>query len=116
MTGRAYGHPSMSAAAIRLYGKRVMLRPLAPVLTARDDTFTIRSYGDARDPSGKVKATAVCEATVRRTRNFVDSADDAAQADLSTASGAVATKKTVNRLFGRRYEIVSFRWLSAGEI
>ncbi len=28
MTGRTYGHPSMSAAAIRLYGRRVMLRPL----------------------------------------------------------------------------------------
>lgn len=30
MTGRAYGHPSMSAAAIRIYGRRVMLRPLQP--------------------------------------------------------------------------------------
>ncbi len=30
MSGRAYGHPSMSAAAIRLYGRRVMLRPLQP--------------------------------------------------------------------------------------
>jgi [ribosomal protein S5]-alanine N-acetyltransferase len=30
VTGRAYGHPSMSAAAIRLYGRRVMLRPLQP--------------------------------------------------------------------------------------
>lgn len=30
MTGRAYGHPSLSNAAIRLYGKRLMLRPLAP--------------------------------------------------------------------------------------
>lgn len=30
MTGRTYGHPSMSNAAIRLYGKRLMLRPLAP--------------------------------------------------------------------------------------
>jgi ribosomal-protein-alanine N-acetyltransferase len=30
VTGRTYGHPSMSAAAIRLYGRRVMLRPLQP--------------------------------------------------------------------------------------
>jgi ribosomal-protein-alanine N-acetyltransferase len=30
MTGRSYGHPSMSAAAIRLYGRRLMLRPLQP--------------------------------------------------------------------------------------
>lgn len=30
MTGRTYGHPSMSQAAIRLYGRRLMLRPLTP--------------------------------------------------------------------------------------
>ncbi|MFZ4719530.1 MAG: GNAT family N-acetyltransferase [Ilumatobacteraceae bacterium] len=30
MSSRPYGHPSLSTAAIRLYGKRVMLRPLAP--------------------------------------------------------------------------------------
>ena len=30
MSNRPFGHPSQSTAAIRLYGKRVMLRPLAP--------------------------------------------------------------------------------------
>ncbi len=30
MSDRGYGHPSMSNAAIRLYGRRLMLRPLTP--------------------------------------------------------------------------------------
>jgi ribosomal-protein-alanine N-acetyltransferase len=30
MTGRHLGHPSVPAAAVRLYGRRVMLRPMTP--------------------------------------------------------------------------------------
>jgi hypothetical protein len=85
-----------------------ILRPLAPILSARDDTFVVRGYGDARDASGKVTATAYCEAVVRRTRNFCDSAD---AADLSTPPAAA-----INRTFGRKFEMVSFRWLSNTEI
>ena len=54
-----------------------ILRPLAPILSARDDTFTIRAHGDARDVNGAIIARAVCEAVVRRTREFVDSNDAA---------------------------------------
>lgn len=94
-----------------------VLRPLAPILTVRDDTFTIRAYGDSRDATGTVvKARALCEATVRRTRNHVDSRDDAATADLSNSSGTVPGKQPVNEIFGRRFEIISFRWLSPNEI
>jgi hypothetical protein len=94
-----------------------VLRPLAPILSARDDTFTIRAYGDARDSTGNiVKARAVCEATIRRTREFVDPADDAANATLSASSGTVPTPKALNALFGRRFEMVSFRWLSPDEV
>jgi hypothetical protein len=85
-----------------------VLRALAPVLTARDDTFTIRTYGDARDRSGKITATAVCEAVVRRTRDYVDATDSAEISTLPT--------KTVNQTFGRRFQVVSFRWLNASEI
>jgi hypothetical protein len=85
-----------------------ILRPLAPILSARDDTFVVRCYGDARDASGKVTATAYCEAVVRRTRNFCDSVD---AADLATTPTAA-----INRTFGRKFEMVSFRWLSNSEI
>jgi hypothetical protein len=85
-----------------------LLRPLAPILSARDDTFIVRSYGDARDATGKVTATAHCEAVVRRTRNYCDSTDAADTTNPPTAA--------VNRTFGRKFEIVSFRWLSKSEI
>ncbi|MCF7733825.1 MAG: hypothetical protein K9N23_19215 [Akkermansiaceae bacterium] len=85
-----------------------ILRPLAPILSARDDTFTIRGYGDARGTDGRILARAVCEAVVRRTREFVDPAE---AADLTTPPALAA-----NRNFGRRFEFVSFRWLTADEV
>jgi hypothetical protein len=85
-----------------------ILRPLAPILTARDDTFTIRAYGEAQDTNGNVTARAWCEATVRRTRNFVDPRD---AADLTDQP-----KQTANRNFGRRFIILSFRWLNPKEV
>ena len=85
-----------------------VLRPLAPILTARDDTFTIRAYGDARDAKGKVLATAVCEAVVCRTREYVDPADLAEITTLPT--------RAANKLFGRRFQVISMRWLSQAEL
>jgi len=96
----AYGLPGWTRQAD-------VLRPIAPILSARDDTFTIRAYGDARDASGNILARAWCEATVRRTRNYVDPTDPA---EITTLP------KAINVTFGRRYEIVSFRWLNAEEI
>lgn len=112
-----------AAAGYNLYGipgwtrQADVLRALAPVLSARDDTFTIRAYGDARDASGKtVLARAMCEATVVRSREYIDPIDDAALATISSNSGTVAALRAVNERFGRRFEIVSFRWLSPNEI
>lgn len=85
-----------------------VLRPLAPILTARDDTFTIRAYGDARDSNGMTVASAVCEAVVRRTREFVNAGDVAESPD--------PPKLAVNKNFGRRYELVSFRWVEKAEL
>ena len=52
-----------------------ILKPLAPILSARDDTFTIRAYGDARDKSNhKIPARAWCEVIVRRQADYVDPA------------------------------------------
>jgi hypothetical protein len=50
----------------------------------------------------------VCEAVVCRSRDFVDPVDDA---DIATPPSS-----QVNKLFGRRFEIKSFRWLSPSEI
>lgn len=97
----AYGLPGWTRQAD-------VLRPIAPILSARDDTFTIRAYGDARDVAGKITARATCEATVRRTRDYVDPSD---APEITTLP-----KAATNLNFGRRYQIISFRWLTAAEI
>jgi len=71
-------------------------------------TFTIRAYGDARDKNGNIIAKSFCEAVVRRSREYVDPMD---APDLFTYPSSPQ-----NRSFGRRFAIVSFRWLSPGEI
>jgi hypothetical protein len=90
-----------------------ILTPLAPIITARDDTFTIRAYGDARDKSDstKILATAWCEATVRRHADFVDPTDKKVVAPYSSAMTSA-----VNKRYGRRFKVVSFRWLNKDEI
>lgn len=85
-----------------------VLRPLAPILSARDDTFTIRAYGDSRDSANVIKAKVVCEVVVRRTREYCDPTE---AADISAP-----VSSPLNKTFGRRFEIVSFRWLSTSEI
>ncbi len=85
-----------------------ILRPIAPVLSARDDTFTIRAYGDARDAKGKIVARAWCEAVVKRTRDFVDSADAPDSIDAPTI--------LANQTYGRKYILSEFRWLNADEV
>lgn len=85
-----------------------VLRPIAPILSVRDDTFTIRAYGDSLDVNGNVVASAWCEATVQRQRDFMDSSDP--------ADGIDGPTKEANQKFGRKYKIVSFRWLNRSEV
>lgn len=86
-----------------------VLRNLAEQLTPRGDTFVIRAYGDSLAASGKVAARAWCEATVQRTPEYLDPSDkgEVRQSDLASEA---------NKRFGREIRIVSFRWLSSGEI
>ncbi len=85
-----------------------VLQSIAPVMTVRSDTFTIRGYGETKDASGKVLARAWCEAVVQRIPEFVD-ADNPAHT-------AIASLNPTNRLFGRRFSIVSFRYLVPSEV
>jgi hypothetical protein len=78
-------------------------------ISVRGDTFRIRGYGEARDPGGRrVLATAWCEAVVQRVPDFVDAAN--------SATTAFTELNPINRKFGRRYQIVAFRWLNPGEV
>jgi hypothetical protein len=85
-----------------------VLQSLAPILSARSDTFRIRSYGEAIGLTGEVEARAWCEAVVQRRVDYVDPSDPPGASPDSL--------QPVNRDFGRRFEIVELRWLSADEI
>jgi hypothetical protein len=84
-----------------------ILTPIAPVLSARSDTFLVRGYGEKVDESGKVIARAWCEAVVQRDANFVDPTDPPEK--------DYASINATNKLFGRRFNLVSFRWLDGSE-
>ncbi len=94
-----------------------VLTAIAPAITVRGDTFRIRTYGEAQRSNGSV-ARAWCEAIVRRTPNYVDPSDDAAKPAISHSRdvAAMGELSQVNLVFGRRFEIVSFRWLSPEEM
>jgi Tfp pilus assembly protein PilX len=89
-----------------------ILDPLGPSIVVRGDTFRIRAYGEARSAQqngnqGEVLARAWCEAVVQRVPQFVDPSQSA-----DTEQTALSP---MNALFGRRYEIVQFRWLKGPE-
>jgi hypothetical protein len=90
-----------------------ILRPLAPIISARDDTFTIRAYGDSRDKANpeKIIARAWCEVVVRRQADYVDSSESSAIIPHSALM-----KSEANKRFGRRYDVISFRWLDIKDV
>ena len=86
-----------------------LLNVLGNAATPRSDTFTIRGYGESRDAANKIIASATCEAIIQRIPEYIDPADTPEVAPAALTSRA-------NKTFGRRFNLVSFRWLSASEI
>ncbi|WP_309400383.1 pilus assembly PilX family protein [Cerasicoccus maritimus] len=87
-----------------------LLKPIMPVLSARSETFLIRSYGDVRDVNGNV-TQAWCEAVVQRNPDYVDSA-----ATTSPEPWESPEANSPAAIFGRKFQIISFRWLSEDEV
>jgi len=85
-----------------------VLQVIGGSITAKSDTFRIRAFGEALDANGKSTAKAWCEAIIQRTPSYVD------PANAPTARGVELSN--LNKTYGRKYQIVSFRWLSAQEI
>ena len=122
-----------------------ILSAIAPSLSARSDTFTIRAYGDVFGLNGTPEARAWCEAVVQRVPEFFDPQNDEESSEEDDVLDVVKFRENyrdsqndeiagrgekyvlekferndklsaVNKLFGRRYKIVSFRWLSQDEL
>jgi hypothetical protein len=85
------------------------LQSLGASISTRSDTFTIRAYGEADDGNGS-KASCLMEAVVQRTPEYVSS-DNAPEVRPDDTAFT-----PVNRLLGRRFKIISSKWLQPDEI
>lgn len=135
------GNPSKKAGAPGYLTQGDILSSLGAGMSVRSDTFTIRAYGDVFGLSGLPEARAYCEAVVQRLPDWVAEEDSSVleNADKTLFDSLQVKKnyrnqnlsssehffekferntslKPINRLLGRRYKIVSFRWLSPDEI
>ncbi|MBK1855311.1 hypothetical protein JO972_10105 [Verrucomicrobiaceae bacterium 5K15] len=106
-----------------------VLNSLAPVMATRSDTFVIRAYGDSKDADGVIRATAHCEMVVQRVPEWLASTTEEATVQSSSYPSQNPTTHPilekweenpnlpeVNKKFGRKFEVKSFRWLSKDEI
>lgn len=111
-----------------------VLRPLAPILNARSDTFTIRGYGEVKS-NGSLQAKAMCEMLVQRVPEYVNNNAHSLGAEFLMHNKERETwydpdpgfepknrdrnllvrnskpELMENYKLGRRYKILEFRWL-----
>jgi hypothetical protein len=95
-----------------------LLQGIGTSVSVRGDTFMIRAYGESLDGNGAIAARAWCEATVQRIPDYVDPADAADKKFWNPADlpGTEPDLTEMNRKFGRKFEVVAFRWQTKDEI
>lgn len=106
-----------------------VLSSLAPIMATRSDTFVIRAYGDSKDTDGVTRATAWCELVVQRTPEWIESTSEEATRQnpdypaSNPTTDPILKKWEENpdlpnacKVFGRKFKVQSFRWLSQGEL
>ena len=87
-----------------------VLNKIGSMLHARSDTFTVRSYGSAQNEiNGSVDGQAYYEITVQRLPTYLDASLDSWELP---SEGALS----LNNYFGRRYKVISERWLNVENI
>ena len=88
-----------------------LVQAFSSAMSARSDTFVIRTYGEVLNPAGSTTAPtarAWCEAVVQRLPEYVNT-DNAPETALASIS-------PTNQAFGRRFKIVQFRWLNESDL
>ena len=89
-----------------------ILQALGPMLATRSDTFVIRAYGET-ESSAHGTASAVLELIVQRTPEYMNPEMKPHERLQDQTAGPA---KTINTLLGRRFIVVSARWLDKSEI
>lgn len=120
-SGNLYAFPeaengSMYTAAPGYLIQSDVLASLGNILTVRDDTFTVRSYGCVKNPSNAILAQAWCEAVVQRTMEYVDPTNAPSDADYKPDGTRGKGLTGINKVMGRQFRIVSFKWLDLWDI
>ena len=117
-----------------------VMTALAPILFPRSDTFVIRTYGEAVNPvklpltyrpgdpipPEAVEGRAWAEAIVQRVPEFFDPSlppdtplsgfDPVPDPNDSSAPPTSTPAQDLNKLYGRRFKVISFRWLTRSDI
>ncbi len=89
-----------------------ILQAIGPILATRSDTFLIRAYGET-ESNAHGAASAVLELVVQRTPEYMNPEMKPHERLQDQTASPV---KTVNTLLGRRFIVVSARWLDKSEI
>ena len=105
------GNPSEEVILPGMITQRDVLQSLGSILTPRSDTFIVRAYGETINPvTARVEGRAWCEAIVQRTPDYL----------LPPALGGdeawLPPSQPRNVAFGRRFQVVSFRWLTPADV
>ncbi len=80
-----------------------LLAKLGSLLTTRSDTFTIRTCGEAINPTTKQVSTSYCEAIIQRYPEALETSETPYEPDE-------------NSNFGRKYRITHFQWLNKNSL
>ena len=88
-----------------------LVQAFSPVMSVRSDTFLIRTYGEVVNPlSSSSGAKAWLEAVVQRLPEYINASADTP--DIYPPTDAT----NQNQIFGRKFKVISIRWLSSNEI
>lgn len=115
LTAEVSPYSSPAAFAPDMVTQADVLSVIGAGLSARSDTFVIRTYGEVLDPLNSSDANPVvtgkawCEAVVQRMPEYVNPSEN-------NPEDRRALLTDINRRFGRQFKIVSFRWLSPDDI
>jgi len=113
-----YGQLNNNAAPAAIMQQDILAK-IGGGIQVRSDTFKIRAHGRVTDPTGNhVVSQAWCELVVQRRGDYSepDLANTGDSDGIDTPDELPHELSELNRRFGRRYEVINFRWLAPHEL